>query len=191
MKILNLYSGIGGNRKALGKNHQVTAVEINKDIATEYLKNFPKDKVFVTDAHQFLLDHYKEFDFIWASPPCPTHSKLNYCMNNKRYPDMTLYQEIIFLKYWFKGDWVIENVQPYYKYLIEPSVELGRHLFWSNFQISQKTFKNIDLSRSNKEQLSADLKISIPECKGARLLLRNCLKPEISKHIFKHLRGKK
>jgi hypothetical protein len=38
MRILNLYAGIGGNRALWG------------------------------DEHQYLIDHYKEYDFIWSSP---------------------------------------------------------------------------------------------------------------------------
>ena len=76
MKILNLYAGIGGNRKLWGDEHKVTAVENVKEIAKVYKKFFPKDKIVITDAHQYLLKHYKEFDFIWSSPPCPSHSFL-------------------------------------------------------------------------------------------------------------------
>lgn len=72
MKVLNLYCGIGGNRRQW-ENVEVTAVEHNESIAAIYKDLFPNDIVIVADAHQYLLDHYSEFDFIWASPPCPTH----------------------------------------------------------------------------------------------------------------------
>ena len=52
MKILNIYAGIGGNRKMWGGEHEVVAVEINKDIAKIYQDNFPKDKVIVGDANK-------------------------------------------------------------------------------------------------------------------------------------------
>ena len=184
MKILNLYAGIGGNRKLLGDEHEVTAVEINEDIAGEYKSNFPNDTVIIGDAHEYLLRHYKEFDFIWSSPPCPTHSVLNYSMKVKRYPSMNLYQEIIFLKNWFKGKWVVENVRPYYEPHIKPTIELGRHIFWSNFHIQEKRFTNIDVARSTAEQLAKDLNFPVPNCQKARLLLRNCVKPELGLHIF-------
>jgi len=182
LKVLNLYAGIGGNRK-LWEDVEVTAVEIDEEIAGIYKYNFPNDKIIIGDAHEYLLTHYKEFDFIWASPPCPTHSRLNFSRKDKSYPNMTLYQEILFLKSWFKGKWVIENVIPYYDSLIKPSVELGRHFFWSNFNIPLKKFTNIDVSRSTQEQLAKDLDMPIPRM-CARLLLRNCLKPEIGLHIF-------
>jgi len=56
MKILNLYAGLGGNRKDWGDNHQVVAVEMEQKIADVYKANFPNDTVIVGDAHQYLLD---------------------------------------------------------------------------------------------------------------------------------------
>ena len=183
MKILNLYAGIGGNRKLWGDNHDITAIEINQDIAGIYKHNFPHDKVIITDAHQYLLNHYQEYDFIWSSPPCPTHSKLCFSQPTKRYADMSFYQEIILLQNWFKGKWVIESVIPYYEYLIKPTFILGRHPFWSNFNVDKKDFKNIDISRSTAEELSEYLGMPIPRIK-ATLLLRNCVEPTMGKHIF-------
>jgi len=184
MKILNLYAGIGGNRKLWGDEHEVTAIEINPEIAGIYKYNFPNDNVIVTDAHQYLLQHYKEFDFIWSSPPCPTHSRLCFSQPIKSYPNMDFYQQVILLKSWFKGKWVVENVIPYYEALIKPTVELGRHPFWANFDIEDKEFKNIDVSRSTAEELSEYLGMPIPRIK-ARLLLRNCVEPKMGLHIFK------
>jgi DNA (cytosine-5)-methyltransferase 1 len=142
MKVLNLYAGIGGNRK-LWEDVEVTAVELDPQIAKIYQDFFPKDKVIVADAHQYLLDHFKEFEFIWSSPPCPTHSRIRkHCgvgsgQNEPVYPDMRLYQEILLLKhYFFKGKWVVENVIAFYEPLIKP-FELAKHWFWSNFFIAK------------------------------------------------------
>ncbi len=139
LKVCNAYAGIGGNRK-LWEDVEVTAVEIDESIAKIYQDFFPDDKVIVADAHQYLLDHYKEFDFIWSSPPCPTHSRLRLLSVNRglidmKYPDMKLYQEIILLSNFCDGKYCIENVKPYYEPLI-PAKESGRHLFWTNFNIS-------------------------------------------------------
>src|SRR3990167_11098761 len=131
MKILNLYAGIGGNRKLWSGDIEVTAVEINPAIAKVYAQNFPQDKVIVGDAHQYLLEHYQEFDFIWCSPPCPTHSRMNFSFKGRfkiRYPDMCLYQEILLLHHWFTGKSVVENVISYYEPLIVPQ-QCGRHYF--------------------------------------------------------------
>jgi len=66
MKILNLYAGIGGNRALWGDEHQITAVEYDKKIADKYAILYPNDIVIVADAHQYLLDNYERFDFIWT-----------------------------------------------------------------------------------------------------------------------------
>ena len=141
MKILNLYACLGGNRykwdevaKEAGIEIEVTAVELDPEAARLYKERFPNDIVIVADAHQYLLDHFKEFDFIWSSPPCPSHSRArNYNTTYKAlYPDMKLYEEIIMLQTRFKGKFIIENVIPYYEPLI-PAQKRGRHLYWTNF----------------------------------------------------------
>lgn len=185
MKILNLYCEIGGNRMQWGSEHDVTAIEIDEEIAGVYKSLFPKDNVVVGDAHQYLLDHYKEFDFIWSSPPCPTHSKMCFSQAHKVYPDMKLYQEIIFLKTWFKGKWVIENVKPYYKVLVEPEVEFARHIFWTNFKIEPKEFPQIDISRSTPQELLDFHRIIKPNVKNYRKIVRNMVHQDIGGYIFK------
>ena len=136
IKVLNLYACLGGNR-LLWENCEVTAVELDPELARMYQERFPNDTVIVADAHQYLLDHYKEFDFIWSSPPCPSHSTTNFFLNAQgivRYPDMKLYEEIILLNTFFKGKYCIENVEPYYKPLIEAQ-KRERHLYWCNFKL--------------------------------------------------------
>jgi DNA (cytosine-5)-methyltransferase 1 len=155
MKILNLYACLGGNRYKWGDEHDITAVELDEELARLYKERFPNDKVIVADAHQYLLDHYKEFDFIWSSPPCPTHSKFNVSMKTKRkmkYPDMALYQEIIFLQYYYDGKYVVENVIPFYDLLIEGS-KRNRHIYWTNFNLPHilSKRKNPSLGRTKNE----------------------------------------
>jgi len=152
MKILNLYACLGGNRYKWGDDHDITAVEWDEELARLYQERFPNDIVVVADAHQYLLDHYKEFDFIWSSPPCPTHSRFNISMKTKRkmkYPDMALYQEIIFLQYYYDGKYVVENVIPFYDLLIEGS-KRNRHIYWTNFNLPNilSERKNPDLGRT-------------------------------------------
>lgn len=202
MRILNLYAGIGGNRKLWGGEHQVTAVELNSEIAAVYMQLYPQDTVLVIDAHQYLLDHYKEFDFIWSSPPCPTHSRARYGLGFHGgkvpgvYPDMRLYQEIIFLAHHFGGKWVVENVQAYYKPLIQPQA-LGRHWYWSNFRINKIPVEPSGITTSTtsagnrviqltssqlEKKLGFDL--SAYNITNKRLLLRNCVEPEVGLHIL-------
>ena len=142
-KILNLYACLGGNRYKWDEvaDIEVTAVEWDEELAKLYQERFPNDKVIVADAHQYLLDHYKEFDFIWSSPPCPSHSRARYWNSSNYdtttepiYPDMKLYEEILFLQHYFKGKYVVENVIPYYEPLI-PAKKRGRHLYWTNFNL--------------------------------------------------------
>ncbi len=157
MKILNLYACLGGNRYKWDEvtDIEVTAVELDPEAARLYQERFPNDKVIVADAHQYLLDNYKEFDFIWSSPPCPTHSRMNLSNVNKiklSYPDMKLYQEVIFLKQFFKGKYCVENVVPYYEPLI-PSNKRGRHLYWTNYNLPNNLGerKSVDWSRIKNE----------------------------------------
>jgi DNA (cytosine-5)-methyltransferase 1 len=158
MKILNLYACLGGNRYKWDEvaDIDVTAVELDEEAARLYKERFPKDTVIVADAHQYLLDHYKEFDFIWSSPPCPTHSGTNHFLNAQgiiRYPDMKLYEEIILLKTFFKGKYVIENVIPYYEPLIMAQ-KRERHLYWTNFTIptilSERVAPNMNMNTKSK-----------------------------------------
>ena len=147
MKVLNLYAGIGGNRK-LWQDVEVTAIELDEQIATIYQDYFPDDKMIVGDAHQYLLDHYKEFDFIWSSPPCPSHSRARkWGWSDKKpiYPDIGLYQEVLFMEHRIKAFWIVENVIPYYKPLIIPKAIVGRHLFWANFNIGNYNHNSSDI----------------------------------------------
>jgi len=207
MKILNLYAGIGGNRKLWGDEHEITAVENNAEIAKVYQQLFPNDTIIVGDAHDYLLKHFKEFDFIWSSPPCQSHSKTNFFLSGQgiyRYPKMELYQEILFLKHWFKGKWLVENVIPYYKPLIAPTKILGRHQFWANFDIEDKEFNYVQIGTMNRNaskeaQRKAIIReAQIPELldlhglkdfkiKNKRQVLRNCVLPETGLHIIKHI----
>jgi len=140
-KILNLYACLGGNRYKWDEvaDIEVTAVEWDEELAKLYQDRFPNDKVIVADAHQYLLDHYKEFDFIWSSPPCPSHTRINISQKTRdnwkpKYPSMTLYEEIIFLDNFFSGLYCVENVIPYYQPLI-PGKKRHRHLYWTNFNL--------------------------------------------------------
>lgn len=195
MKILNLYAGIGGNRKLWGNEHEITAVEYDTKIAKCYKKLYPDDNVIIADAHEYLRKHFREYDFIWASPPCPTHSVLQmtrYYDENLKYPDMRLYQEIIWLQTFYKGKWVIENVKPYYTPLIPPTFNIDRHYFWSSDFILTPQFKNNytdvrDDVNKMAELYDIDLNI-LKSCNvECRLVLRNMVVPEIGKYIFDNL----
>lgn len=197
MKVLNLYAGIGGNRK-LWTGCDVTSVEYREDIAAVYRHYFPHDTLIIADAHQYLLDHYTEFDLIWSSPPRQTHSRARlwgFKNTDKvpvKYPDMSLYQEILFLKHYFKGQWVVENVYPFYEPLIPPTKKLGRHLFWSNFPIQEAIVKEADINRGVRKEWSelhgfdlTNFKINTRKDQ----IYRNCVHPETGLHIFNCAQG--
>ena len=198
LKVLNLYAGIGGNRK-LWTNVDVTAIENVPEIAKIYQDFFPEDKVIVADAHQFLLEHYKEFDFIWSSPPCPSHSRMRLLKNNcdeaeKKYPDMKLYEEIIFLDCFYRGKWVVENVISYYEPLIKPKLS-NNHYFWCNFLIPKQKNEKRGIRTKGvkyKEKINGfDLsKLNISEGFKEKVL-NNCVKPELGKGIFDFAYSKK
>lgn len=187
-KALNLYAGIGGNRK-LWKGIEVTAVEFNPDIACAYHDLHPDDKVVVADAHQYLLEHYKEFDFIWSSPPCPTHGQYRYNVGVRAkgykavFPDMKLYEEIIFLQYYFEGKFAVENVVSYYEPLIKPQ-KIGRHYVWSNFEIPPLQCETTNIRSKNKISDYQEYDLSKYKISNKRQVLRNCVSSNLGLHIL-------
>ena len=197
MKILNLYAGIGGNRKLWGDTHEVTAIEINPKIAAIYKDFYPDDNLIIGDAHEYLLKHYKEFDFIWTSPPCQSHSSFrqNICVRFRgteaKFPDMKLYEEILFLEYNSICPYVVENVKPYYKPLIEGKL-IQRHIFWSNIDLPDIQVKkdNIRKAQIPDLQLKYEFNLSNYKLPNKRQVLRNCVEPELGKQILQHLESK-
>jgi DNA (cytosine-5)-methyltransferase 1 len=197
VKILNLFAGIGGNRTLWGNEHQITAIENDQRIALLYHKRFPNDKIIIIDAYKYLEEHYKEFDFIWASPPCRTHTTLScFPTFKKKLPDMRLYSIIIFLNSFFKGKWTIENVISHYKPLIKPTAIVDRHYIWSNFYIDDKKYNRPGNIKDLKiKVLCALLKVDInlinnfkpknwSNHDSKRQILRNCVLPEAGKYIL-------
>ena len=196
MKVLNLYAGLGGNRKHWDGCH-VTAVESNEKIAAVYQRQHPGDTVIIGDAHEYLKDNFRDFDFIWSSPPCQTHSKMAKATRHKKrnYPNMALYEEILFLQHFYKGQWIVENVSPFYKPLIEPTKKVGRHLFWSSYDFEADDVKRpanfINMANlAGKKALMEWLGISYQEniyyagnhCPAQ--VLRNCVHPDLGRQIF-------
>lgn len=192
MKVLNLYSGIGGNRKHW-KGCDVTAVEYREDIANAYRDLYPNDSVVIGDAHEYLEEKFREFDFIWSSPPCQTHSRMRHHLGvgakgfKPLMPDMTLYSEIVFLQHNALPNqkWVVENVNPYYEPLL-PSKLIQRHRYWSNFEIDDIEFKSDKLRSAQIPDLQEHhgIDISKYKIKEKRQVLRNCVHPDMGLYIF-------
>jgi len=196
MKILNLYAGLGGNRKKWAGN-DITAVELESNIAKVYSDNFKDDTVIISDAHEYLLRNHQNFDFVWTSPPCQSHSRMMKATKHdvRKYPDMTLYQEIIFLQHFFKGKWVVENVKPYYEPLIKPTAIIGRHYFWANFKIPNFEITNMPnfIHGDSPKEIQAlknwigiqyDGNIYYGKNHSPGQVLRNCVHPDLGLHVL-------
>jgi len=206
LQVLNLYAGIGGNRKLWDDvtDVDVTAVEWDSDKAKIYRDYFPNDTVVETDAHEYLTEHlFDGWDFIWASPPCPTHSQMeqiNHRKNGLRFPDMKLYQELIILEKYASQedfDYTVENVVSYYDPLIKPKT-LNRHYFWTNFVLPDKEVESSGISGNWKDEnwrsfdydkhealMGYDLSGYDYTKQKKSKMLKNCVNPELGKHILK------
>lgn len=215
IKVLNLYACLGGNRykwdevaEQANLKLEVTAVELDEELAKLYQERFPNDTVIVADAHQYLLDYYKEFNFIWSSPPCPTHSRMRKTNTGEgerkskaTYPDMKLYQEILLLDHFFKGKYCVENVIPFYEPLISAK-KRGRHLYWANFNLptdlgerkvkgglltndinSLCDFHQIDLSNYKGKQRKDKIARNLVDYEAGRTILETYLGIERKKNV--------
>jgi len=102
------------------------------------------------------------------------------------FPDLKLYEEVIFLQNYFNGKWVVENVNPYYDVLVPHKVKLGRHIIWSNFTIPNKDF-NDNMSHNERGYIKTswfdltDFKINHRKDQ----IIRNCVDPKAGLYIFK------
>lgn len=203
-KILNLYACLGGNRykwnevaNEAGIEIEVTAVEWDEELAKLYQERFPNDIVIVADAHKYLLDHYKEFDFIWSSPPCPSHSRARFARASTTtaiYPDLKLYEEILFLENYFEGKYCVENVIPYYEPLI-PAKKIGRHLYWTNFPMPNDLGERKHSIMESKDEVSKWCEFhdyDFRKYKGEQRrdkIARNLVDYEAGKTIFQTILG--
>jgi DNA (cytosine-5)-methyltransferase 1 len=201
IKVLNLYACLGGNRYKWDEvaDIEVTAVELYPELAKMYQERFPNDTVVIADAHQYLLDHFKEFDFIWSSPPCPSHSRARYWNSSNYesttqpiYPDMKLYEEILFLQHYYRnGKFVVENVIPYYEPLI-PGVKRDRHLYWTNFTLPNKLSNRnisgvVSQAKDELKELCKIHEIDVSNYNGEQSMIkvaRNLVDYEAGKTIF-------
>jgi len=194
IKVLNLYAGLGGNRK-LWKDVEVTAIENNESIAKAYKQFFPNDRVIIDDSISYLIENYKMFDFIWASPPCQSHSRIRFASAKRgsyivKIPDLRLYELILFLKHYYDGFWVVENVIPFYKPIIKPTTKIGRHYFWSN-----KDLSSINIKDRNSNQIIGNDTLYGFNIKNLNInirkdqVIRNLHNPIIGKHIFDEIFG--
>lgn len=208
MRVLNLYCGIGGNSRYWSNEWDITAIDNNEDVCFQYKSNNPNHEVIQTDAHEYLKNNFRDFDLIWTSPPCPTHSRLAKGTRHEKreFPDMRLYEEILFLKHFFEGKYVVENVIPFYEPLINPDIKLGRHLFWTNLNPSDlpkitpfrasngKTMYHAAGTAKGREEMLNWLdmppmikNIYIKPSNDPGKVIRNCVHPKIGLALVKEL----
>ena len=197
MRVLDLYAGLGGSDKGIrsvlekkGIDYEYVAIEIDPKVAEAHRKNNPGSRVIVADALSWLPE-VKNFDFVWASPPCKTHSKWNMVWASRREkhpkPDPTLW----FLIREFRSlgiNFVVENVDPYYKDPCKPTIKIGRHQFWTSFPI--KKFDFISREKPFPEMTIRDwlqyhqLETVEGKAQDKRQALRNCTHYSIAAGIF-------
>ena len=202
MRILIGCAGIGGESEKWDDiNNDITHVESDPRIAQVIIDRKPNRKVIIGDAYEHLLNHCQDYNFIWFSPPCQANSRMIRSGKNRkpRFPDLRLYEVKIFLDYNFKGKYVIENVVPYYSPVIEPTAKLGRHLFWTNFDITPFELKQpknfimlgtVEGSEQLKEWLGIHYEGNIyyDGNHDPSQVLRNCVHPDMGLHIYNCLK---
>lgn len=135
IRVLNAYAGIGGNRHLWPAHWAVTAVEWDPKVAAEYSRRYPADTVIVGDAHAAVMETAGDYDAVWSSPPCPTHSRLA-LVNVSRHgiplaPDPRLWLEVEHLSS-SKIAYVVENVHTYYVPPVAPDLVSARHYYWAS-----------------------------------------------------------
>ena len=142
LKILDLFCGLGGVARGFqtflienGIDFEYYAIDVDDRILKAHKVLNPRSIVIKRDAYSFSDEELCNYDFIWASPPCETHSIVGTWRRKISVdPDMRLY-ELIDRLYDLGKPFVVENVKPYYKPPIRPTSRANRHVLWSNLEI--------------------------------------------------------
>ena len=107
-----------------------------------------------------------------------------------QYPEMSLYQQVIFLDNFFEGKYVVENVIPYYEPLILAQ-KRGRHLYWTNFKlpndINERPAIGISVGKDEVKRLCKFHDYDFYRYKGnqpTNKIARNLVDYEAGKTIF-------
>lgn len=201
LKILDLFCGIGGVARGFHdylQEHQIkylyVAIDIDKDVLKAHRALNPLSNVILRDAYSFTIDELETYDFVWASPPCETHSIAGiWTRKRKVSPDFRLYELINKLND-ANIPFVVENVKPYYNPPIKPTSKANRHRLWSNLSISPikidlppfEKIKNTVKSLCEYHDLPIEIAKIIPSRKR-RDALRDMVHHEIAYEIAKQV----
>jgi site-specific DNA-cytosine methylase len=133
MRMLDLFSGLGGASEAFVQHPDWTVIRIDSEPLLESVPH-----TFIMDIASFNPDSYIEFDLIWASPPCTQFSTAN--QNRVPALGIPLVQAAIdIIKAANPRCWIIENVKGSIKHLQPllgpPRLILGPYVFWGNFPL--------------------------------------------------------
>jgi len=210
LKILDLFCGIGGVARGFHdylQEHRIkylyVAIDIDKHVLKAHKALNPLSNVILRDAYSFSIDELRRYDFVWASPPCETHSIAGiWTRKEKKSPDFRLYKLILTL-HDANIPFVVENVKPYYNPPIKPTSKANRHRLWSNLSISPvnlrltpfERVKNSTRTLCEYHDLPEEIAKIIPS-KKRRDALRDMVHHEIAYEIAKQvipqvLEGKK
>jgi len=201
MKVLDLFSGLGGASQAfVNRGHEVLRIE-NSPLLSEV----PHTQIMcVFELRDFLEEnnfarshtHFSNVDLIWASPPCDEfslafsaphaiHSREN--PNEPYEPDMSYLEATLDIIRILKPRfWVIENVRGASKFFSEmigsqPRQILGNAQFlWGNYPLicppSYLTKSQIDKRHSPlRANIRAKIPIEISEALLASIESQKCI----------------
>ncbi len=156
LRILDLFCGVGGVARGFQKyllengiEFEYYAVDINDAILLAHRILNPHSVTLKRDAYSFTDHELRSYDFIWASPPCESHSRLMWIYNKNQPekwepPDKKLWQLIERL-YRLGIPFVVENVRPYYRPPMRPTSYVCRHALWSNLSIPPFDYSRINI----------------------------------------------
>lgn len=136
MRMLDLFSGLGGASEAFVQNSDWEVVRIDNNIL---LEDVPHTQIMDVEEIKRNAHLYPwKWDLIWASPPCTEFSQVN--PNRNPQAGIPLVQTTIDIIEALKPRcWIIENVKGSIKHLAPllgpPRLIIGPYVFWGNFPL--------------------------------------------------------
>ena len=167
MRMLDLFSGLGGASEAFVQNSDWEVVRIDNNIL---LEDVPHTRIMDVElvkanAQPSLL---WSWDLIWASPPCTEFSQVN--PNRNPQAGIPLVQTTIDIIEALKPRcWIIENVKGSIKHLAPllgpPRLIIGPYVFWGNFPlfwVNLQGYSKFEKDTWSSDPLRANRRALIP-----------------------------